>query len=241
MAPNGALAGPCCDDLLRYELLRFLRRLSEADDVDPQSIKPCITDGLRNIREHLTAGSSPSAATLIPTTLFGECNSVPHNVEADDIPKFAKELSDAFKAIGGLSLIPDLRWQSNATIRGQLHQDNSVGVLVWSSPDLPVRVKQKIARWRTDALRISPLIIFYKASGQVPTNEPSGRRREDIAAAPGPGARSVAEPARLNRILEASLDELTEHLHQDTTDACVTALHSVLNQKRTEIDLREAP
>jgi hypothetical protein len=241
MGSDGALLGSCCDDPIKYELVRFIRRMTETADAPADSSRPCIREGLSKIKLHLTQGNAPDAEYIVHTTLFGkrDVNSE-KAISADGLPRFSQELAQGIKALGALSLVAGIMWQTDARTYGQLRQDdNGLNILVWSSPELAITVKQQIDRWRSDALRISPLIIFSKASGAIIPNQSPSNRRADIGSSPAPAQRSAAEPSQRNSIIEANLDDLAQCVHEDTTLASVQALTAVLAAKTELLKTQE--
>ena len=241
LGPDGALLGSCCDDPIKYELVRFIRRMTDAPDAPADSSRPCIREGLTQIKQHLTRGNAPNAEYIVHTTLFGQRDSnSERQLSADGLPRFSQELAQGVKALGALSLVGGVMWQPNAQIQGQLRQDdNGLSILVWSSPELAITVKHKIDRWQIDPLRTSPLIIFSKASGALIPSQTPSNRRADIGSSPAPAQRSAAEPSQRNSIMEANLDELAQCVHEDTTRASVQALSEVLAAKTFQLKAQE--
>ena len=241
MGPDGMLLGSCCDDPIKYELVRFIRRMTETADAPADSSRPCIREGLSKIKLHLAQGNAPNAEFIVHTTLFGKRDRNSEKaISADGLPRFSQELAQGIKALGALSLVAGIMWQTDAQTYGQLRQDdNGLNILVWSSPELAITVKQQIDRWRSDALRTSPLIIFSKASGAIIPSQSPSNRRADIGSSPAPAQRSAAEPSQRNSIIEANLDELAECVHEDTTLASVQALTAVLSAKTELLKTQE--
>lgn len=228
---NGSLGGPCCDNPIKYELTRFVRRQSEPTN-PPTVLTASSRSALSAVMGHLIGGGSPNAQHLAHTTLFGyRDNDSESEVNADNLSKFSLELNKGLKALGALTSVVHVSWQINPGRIGQFEsKKGNTAILVWSSPELSITVKQKIDRWMSDAFWTEPVIIFSNVSSSLLGNAVSSRR-QDIGSAPGPLTRSAVEPTRQNYILQAGLDELGDCLHEDTAQKSAAAITHVLDTK----------
>jgi hypothetical protein len=165
--------------------------------------------------------------------LFGEQDKDSESVlSADKLADFTRELDQGLKALGALTLVAAIEWQSNTTVRGQLkHKNEGYSIVVWSSPEFSIKVRQKTARWRSDVLNTAPLIVFWKSLGGPIQSTAASDRRADIGRAPGPARRSAAEPVNKNIIIETNLDDVSQCLDHDNSADAVVALTKVLTVK----------
>lgn len=237
---DGTLSGPCCEDPLHYELIRFVRRLVEAPDTDNKSLNSAIKDALLNIRLHLIAKTHPVALELCSSILFGECDDSRESIGlADLLPKYFRELDQGLKGLGALTLLDSVEWQDQTGVMGQLKQkDEPTNLLVCSSPDSFVAVKQTIDRWRTGIHAVSPLILFTKAMGNSVHFSQTSTRRANIGDSPPLARRSIAEAASLNLILEVPLDELSACLSHSDREDVNGAIAALLSEKNTAVRAR---
>ncbi|MCK1698157.1 ABC-three component system protein [Bradyrhizobium sp. 144] len=215
---DGTLDAPFCDDPLKYELSRLIRRSIVANS----TMRP-VVDALEALKDRISAHDT-SAIQLMNLTLFGGTKSKLDNLTfADDLHIYSKELDFGLRALAIAALTAVAEWQTKGDIRGQLKlTDSPHAVLIWSSPDSPITVKQELDRLRIDPMNRTPTIVFLKTLGGPLPISRSSHRRIDIAAAPT-GARSISEPKSENPILQADLDALMNCLAFASTQEAISA------------------
>jgi hypothetical protein len=225
---DGSLQAPCCEDHLQYELIRLLRRFVEGSDVAAGTKTPATVDGLGRLKTHVSDRTMPNADVILHSILFGEKARNPQ-LNIDLTRAIMPALEQGLKALGALTLVDTTTWQRDLNVRGQLKSsDGRHAIVVWSSPEASVRVKQTIDGWRNDPLTTMPLLVFRKSLGAAIQIAPSTPRRGDISRAPSPARRSAAEPANKNLVLEIDLDSVSECLRHASTQQSALALTNVV-------------
>jgi hypothetical protein len=231
---NGQLTTPCCNDPAAYEYVRIIRRLSEPVNIPSTAKTPGMIAGLKNLKNHLVSANTPKPDDILQLLLFGR--RVLHSpITADKLPSFLPELDQGSKALGILSLANSVSWQSTTTSAGQLfHANDNVELLVWCSAELGPSIWRAVEALRREIGVISPLIVFAKATGNVPAPVISSRRT-DITSSPPPHARSAAEPKIKRRVLRVDLDELSAHLQETDEESCLLQINSALAVRMSEV------
>jgi len=231
VSPEGALVESPCADRFRFELLRSLRRFTEAHDAPTA----CKTDLARSsyaiVEAQINSNDPPSAEELCQKLLFGEPGGeAARCLDAESLSDFIHETSTGLRVLGALKSNTNADWQADRIAKGQLRlQGKDVHVLVWSYPGPAIKMRQTLQRWRSEFGAPRPLLVFKKATGAsyLPPHQISERRR-DIGQHPWPKRRTADEPAPSARIIECNLDDIEECFAAEDGVEFATAVHSRL-------------
>ena len=224
---GGPLVVSPCQDRYRFETLRLLRRLTDAQDA-PDSHKTAVARAAYGvIRTQIEALTPPVAEILCQKTLFGEAGQESGSgLDADRLSSFLPQAAVGLQALGALKPLDTVTWQTDPKQKGQLYVPaRKTNVLVWCYPDSAIGMGQTLRRWRAELTQAPPLVVFKKAMG-VHHNVPHGtsKRRDDVGEAPAATRRSADTPRAGALIVERSLEDLEDCFGHEAMPAFTTAV-----------------
>lgn len=211
VTPQGALIESSCGDRFRFEALRILKRLMDANDA-PDVFKTAVARvSYGQVQTQLSTAAPPVAEVICQKTLFGESGQEANTqLSADTLSSFIQQTAVGLKALGALKSLDGVAWQPDPKQKGQLHvQERDSNVLVWCYPGTPIRLNQTLRRWRSELAPARPLIVFKKATGAYYTApHATSKRRDDVGDAPASARRGADEALGVAKILERNLDDI---------------------------------
>jgi hypothetical protein len=229
ISTQGGLVESPCADRFRFEILRTLKRLTDAPDAPAASKTALARTSYGAVEAQIKLGTSPAAEIVCQKLLFGgPSREAEERLNADTLSDFIDQSSAGLKALGALKLDAGMIWQADAKQKGQLHfQDRDVDVLVWCYPGSHIRMRQTLQRWRSELTTNCPLLVFKKATGTpYPAPDETSARRQDVGEAPTAKRRSADEPAPTGQIVECNLDDVEDCFETEVAAEFATAVNA---------------
>ncbi len=209
---DGKLSESPCVDEFQFEVLRYVRRLTLANDAPKFTKSPLVKECYESVSARV-AQSVKQAAHICQKVLYGECGDLAlGQVSPDGLPAFYDQISSGLRVLGALVRHGNTIWVEDPSHRGHLRCNvTGADVLVWHYRGPLIELTQVLRRWEANP-KTDPVVVFRKAAG-IAHGLPhaiSGRR-DDIANAPESLSRSVAETRPGKRVVSCDLDALEAH------------------------------